>query len=103
MYKLNFLPVAKRDMVEIVQYIAQKLSNPQAAEQLAAAMIDTAEGLCTFPYANPAYLPVKPLTHSYRKVTVQNYLMFYWIDEAEKIVTVARVVYARRNYGEMLK
>ena len=103
MYKLEFLPVARRDMVEIVQYISQCLSNPRAADQLAAALIDAAERLCEFPYANPAYFPVKPLKHEYRKSMVQNYLMLYWVDEAGKTVTIARVVYARRNYGQLLK
>lgn len=28
--------------------------------------------------------------------------MFYWVDEAEKLVTVARVIYAKRDYGRLL-
>jgi len=27
---------------------------------------------------------------------------FYYVDEAEKLVTVARVIYARRDYGKQL-
>lgn len=29
--------------------------------------------------------------------------MFYWIDEEKKLVTVARVIYAKRDYGWLLE
>lgn len=103
MYKLEYLPLAQKDMVEIVRYISQELKNPDAAERLAVEWIDAAERVRTFPYATPAYHPIRPLKHEYRKILVQNYLMFYWVEEEKKVVTVARVVYAKRNYGRLLE
>ena len=97
MYKLEYLPVARKDMLEIVRYISGELQNPDAAARLAA------ESVLTFPYATPAYQPIRPLKHEYRKILVQNYLMFYWVDEEKKLVTVARVVYAKRDYGRLLE
>ena len=47
-------------------------------------LADAAESVLTFPYATPAYQPIRPLKHEYRKILVQNYLMFYWVDE-EKV------------------
>ena len=35
MYKLEYLPVAQRDMVEIVRYISGELQNLAAADRLA--------------------------------------------------------------------
>ena len=96
MYKLEYLPVARKDMLEIVRYISGELQNPDAADHLA-------ESVLTFPYATPAYQPIRPLKHEYRKILVQNYLMFYWVDEEKKLVTVARVVYAKRDYGRLLE
>ena len=49
MYKLEFLPVAQRDMVEIVQYISRELSNPTAAERLAEELISAAYGRSRMP------------------------------------------------------
>ncbi|EHL70728.1 type II toxin-antitoxin system RelE/ParE family toxin [Cloacibacillus evryensis] len=103
MYKLEFLPVAQRDMVEIVQYISRELSDPTAAERLAEELISAADGIRTFPYANPHYIPLRPLAHEYRKLSVQNYLMFYWADEENKLITVARVLYAKRDYNRLLE
>ena len=42
MYKLEYLPVARRDMIEIVRYISQELQNPTAADQLAMEQIGRA-------------------------------------------------------------
>lgn len=103
MYKLVYLPAAKRDMVEIVRYISRELSNPQAASRLADELIEAGERLCQFPYANPAYIPIRSLKHEYRKLLVRNYCMFYWVDEAEKQAVMARVVYARQDCGRLLE
>lgn len=92
MYKLEYLPVARRDMIEIVRYISQELQNPTAADKLAMELIEAGDSIPKFPYANPAFIPIRPLKHEYRKLLVQNYFMFYWVDEVKKLVTVARVV-----------
>ncbi len=103
MYKLEYLPVARRDMIEIVRYISQELQNPTAADQMAMELIEAGDSIPKFPYANPAFIPIRPLKHEYRKLLVQNYFMFYWVDEVKKLVTVARVVYARRDYKRLLE
>ena len=90
-------------MIEIVRYISQELQNPTAADQLAMELIEAGDSIPKFPYANPAFIPIRPLKHEYRKLLVQNYFMFYWVDEVKKLVTVARVVYARRDYKRLLE
>lgn len=102
MYKLEYLPAARKDMLEIVRYISRELQNPDAAGHLAEALVEAAEGVLRFPYAAPAHHPIRPLKHEYRKIPVQNYLIFYWVDEEKKLVTVARVMYAKRDYGRLL-
>ena len=79
------------------------LSQEDAADRLAVELVNAAESVLTFPYAAPAYQPIRSLKHEYRKILVQNYLMFYWVDEGERLVTVARVVYAKRDYGRLLE
>ena len=79
-----------------------RINNPLAAEKLAEEMIEAAERLTEFPHANPVHFTVKPLKQEYRKLIVDNYIIFYWIDEKEQQVTIARVLYARRDYEKML-
>ena len=68
MYKLEYLPVARKDMLEIVRYISRELQNPGAADHLAVELVDAAESVLSFPYAPPAYQPIRPLKHEYRKI-----------------------------------
>lgn len=103
MYNLEYLPVARQDMVDIVRYISRELNNPIAADQLAVELIEAGDSIPAMPYANPAYIPIRPLKHEYRKLLVRNYIMFYWLDEEKKMVTVARVVYAKRDYKKLLE
>lgn len=103
MYNLEYLPVARQDMVEIVRYISRELNNLAAADRLATELIEAGNSIPTFPYAYPAYIPIRPLKHEYRKLLVQNYFMFYWVDEDKKLVTVARVIYAKRDYERLLE
>ena len=89
-------------MLEIARYISHEICNPAASESLANEMIDAADGLIEFPYSNAAYRTDKPLKYEYRKLIVRNYIMFYRIDEIEKQVTIARVIYSRRDYEKLL-
>ena len=102
MYQIEYLPIARRDMVEIVKYISQMLCNPSAAEKLADEMIQAAERLIKYPYIHPVYRTIKPLMHDYRKLKVKNYVMFYYIDEVRKKVVVSRVIYSRRDFEKLL-
>lgn len=94
-YELEYLPLARQDLIEIVRCISRELKNPEAVERLAVKLTDAAEGVLSFPYACSAYIPIRPLRHEYRKLTVQSYLMLYWIDSLNQVVTVARMIYAR--------
>ena len=103
MYNLEYLPVARQDMVEIVRYISRELNNPAAADRLAAELIEGGDSIPSFLYAYPAYTSIRPLKHEYRKLQVQNYFMFYWVNEEKKLITVARVVYAKRDLERLLE
>lgn len=102
MYTLEYLPLAMRDMVEIVSYIGVKLANPDAAEALAEEMVTAADALTDMPYRCAVYMPLRPLKHEYRKLIVKKYILFYWVDEEKKRITVARVIYGGRDYEKLL-
>lgn len=102
MYKLCYLPLAKQDMVDIVAYIAKELKNPIAAEKLSEKLINAIENIRTFPYSSNLYIPIRSLKREYRRLMVDNYIIFYWIEEKPKIITVARVIYGKRDYDELL-
>ena len=102
MYQLEFLPAALEDMSEIIRYISYDLDNKTAAIKLSKKFVSSAEMLKDFPYAHPVYQPIRPLNKEYRKCVVKNYLMFYTVDEAEKTITIARVIFGKRDTEKML-
>lgn len=102
-YKLQFLPVARQDLLDIVHYISVDLQNVTAAERIAEKLIREARKLEDFPYAHPIFTPQKPLANEYRKLVVENYILFYWVEEEERAVTVARVLYGRRDRDTALE
>lgn len=103
MYELEYLPSAVRDMVDIVTYNGKTLDNPMAAKRLSKEFVDGAESIRDFPYSLPVYIPIRPLKREYRKIIVKNYIMFYWVSEQEKRITIARVMYAKSDYGKGLE
>lgn len=102
MYKVEFLPVAKQDLTEIALYIKDKLNNPIAAYNTVEQIVEASEKLGSFPYSNPVYTPLRPLKKEYRKIPVKNYMLFYTVDETEKLITVSRIIYTRRNLSSQI-
>ena len=102
MYKIEYLPAAMNDLVEIAEYIGMELDNPGAADRLADNIADSVSQLAEQPYMYPVYIPIKSLKYEYRKIVVGNYDIFYWVDEPCKTVTVARIIYAGREIDSVL-
>lgn len=102
MYELEFLSLAKDDLCEIAYYISHELSNPTAATKLSEELVDAAESLRRFPYSGQAYFPIRPLHRSYRRFLVKNYFIFYYVNEEKHLITIARVIYARRSVFEKI-
>ncbi len=102
MYKLKYLPIARNDITNIAWYVAHQLSNPVAAKNLTEKMLSRAEMLTTSPFINPVYIPIKPLKFEYRKLFVGNFIMFYYVSEIDKTITIARVIYSKRDFEKFL-
>lgn len=103
MYKLVYLPIAKSDIDNIIHYIAINLQNKSTAKKLAESFIDGANSILNFPYGSSIYQPIGILKNEYRSIRIKNFLMFYTIDEKEKLVIVVRVLYQKRNINNILE
>ena len=101
-YSLNITDLAEEDILGTVKYISGVLKNPIAAnnlldeiEQYEKILEDTPN---IYPLVNDEYLSEKGLKY----VRIKNFLMFYIIDEDNRIVNVVRFLYARRNWRDIL-
>lgn len=101
-YKIVILPIAIEDMTNIVYYISHILKNETAANKLAKNFKKQINNLSLFPNSNPEYILSENLRNKYRTLKVKNYIIFYTINEEEKIVTITRIIYKKRNFANFL-
>lgn len=103
MYTLKLLPEAINDMTEIVKYISTQLHNPAAATRLKEKITVEIKRLPENPYICAVFSAALPTKFEYRRLLVKNYAVLYYIDENEKAVKIARVIYAKRNLSNILE
>lgn len=101
MHRLKYLPLAKRDLENIISYIVDTLKAPKAAMDLVDALDNSIFRLQQFPYACMVYQPIEPLEAEYRVLPIENYLVFYVVTEQE--VEIHRIVYAKMDIKNILR
>jgi plasmid stabilization system protein ParE len=96
-FRVAYSEQASIDLDEIIGYIHDELHSPQAAEKFYRRVMETVKTLRDNPYLFPLYHDEKLSAEGYHYVMVGNYMMFYVIDDIAKAVSIARIVYGRRN------
>ena len=97
-YQIRLLRIAEEDLTEIISFIAA--DNPIAANSLADKIEKNIELLSENPMLGriPRDEDIKNL--GYRYIIVQNYIVFYTIEE--KTIFVHRILHSARNYNTIL-
>lgn len=102
-YKIKITKQAREQMTEIVDYISYELFAPEAANNLLEKMEKSILTLAEFP-ERYQLIDEEPWRHEgIRKIVVSNFLMYFWINESEKIVQIIAVIYSRREQLEQLR
>ena len=97
-YTIRLLQAAEEDFREIITYIA--LDNPPAAEAVANRIEDTLSKLSTFPLLGKIPIEEELANMGYRFLVVQNYLIFYTIEN--HTIWVHRIIHGARDYLSLL-
>lgn len=97
MYKVVYLPTAKRQLEDAVMYIANELCAPEAAAHLADEVDAAVQQLKEMPYRFPIYHTLYAMKHEIRFFPVKNYNVFYVIDEYTKTVEIWRVLHCLKQ------
>ena len=101
-YKISVTDPAEEDLDEILQYISVQLSAPAAALKLADAFDGAFDDLEDMPEKYPLVQDDRLAALGYRKRPVKNYLVFFTADETSHVVYVERILYARRDWQNIL-
>lgn len=94
-YKIRFLPLFEDDLTEIVEYIAYRLKNPLAAEELVEAVQNVIRERAACAEAFEQYPSMRDRQYPYYRIFVKNYIIFYVV--IDDIMEVRRIIYSRRN------
>lgn len=101
-YNLKFTPKAGKDLEQIYIYISEKLFNTPAANDLLEKTENGIKNLKDFPYSGSFVSDESLKNKGYRKLIIENYIIFYLINEPDKQVVIMRILYGAQNYQVFL-
>jgi plasmid stabilization system protein ParE len=93
--------IAEDDIEEIYQYIATVLGEPGIAWKQIERIRDKIGKLSYMPERNPIIQEEPWRFREIRRVNIDNYAAFYVLDNKTATVAVIRVLYARRDFGNI--
>jgi toxin ParE1/3/4 len=94
---------AYKDICETVTYIANELLEPHTANRLLDTLQDAINSLSENPHRHKLVDRADVFDHPIRMFTVENYIIFYLINENEKSVDILRVLYGRRDWTYLFR
>lgn len=100
MHKLRINPVARRDLLEIKDYITNDLDNSNAAMNVVSKIIESYEKLKEFPFLGIELSSKINIKTDYRYLISDKYIVFYKADDV--YITIYRILYAGRDYTRIL-
>ena len=93
MYKVVYLPTARRQLEDVVMYIAVDLYAPDSAMNFADEVDEAVQKLKEMPYRFPLYHTLYAMKHEIRFFPVKNYNVYYVVNEETKTVEIWRILH----------
>lgn len=97
-YQVRLLSIAEEDFTEIISFIAS--DNPLAADAIANKIEKNLELLSENPYLGRIPRDEEIRNLGYRYLIVQNYLIFYSIEE--NTIWIRRILHGAQDYKALL-
>lgn len=101
-YRVDVSDPAENDLGDIIRYIASQLSVPISALHMMELLEEAMGGLSDMPQRYPFVADERLAQMGYRKLPVKNYIVFFSIDEKNKVVDIERILYGRRDWLNIL-
>lgn len=101
-YHLKFTLIAEKDLDEIYSYISNELFAEIAALDLMDKIENAIKRLIRFPLSCSLVSDKLLKNKGYRKLIVDNYIVFYLLNKAEKQVIIMRILYGVSKYQDVL-
>ena len=102
-YCITLVPKAKVDILSISDYITFTLLEPDISKKFINGLYLAISSLEIFPYKFPLTQDEILMRYNIRCMPYRNYLVFYKVIEEQKVVSILRVGYNKRNWRSLLK
>ncbi len=102
LYSIHFTEAAEQDLTGIVTYIMEQLQEPDAASNTYSEIRRQINNLQQTPKRIPLVRDARLAHDGYRVIHAGNYHVFFVVGEDESAVTIVRILYARRNWADIL-
>lgn len=96
-YCVRYSTQAKKDLKAIFSYIAYSLEARQTADRQAGRIRDTVRALDFLPERHPVVDWEPWHSRMIRRLSVNNYVVYYRVDPEQSIVKIMRIVYGGRD------
>ena len=101
-YRVDVSNPAEEDIRDIIRYISSQLSAPITAMKMLDTIEEALAKLAVMPDSYPLVRDDRLASMGYRRLEVKNYTAFFTINEKDKTVDVERILYARRDWANLL-
>jgi len=101
-YDLIIEKYAQKDIQDIYNYISYTLLNKEAAIKLLNNINKKLQMIKTFPKSAPLINNQYVKNKNIMKLLVDNYILFYEVDDNNNEIRIIRVLYGMRNYINIL-
>jgi len=102
-YSYRFTEKAVQDFDEILRCISVDLANPIAVQNLGKKVFEKIDVVRAFPDSGAPIDNEFLSDKTVRKLLVDNYIIYYKAHYDEKIISIVRIVYGKRNLDEILR
>jgi len=101
-YDIEITKSAENDLLEIGKYISNELLEPDRALKVVDKIATTIFKLEEMPTRHPIVSDDKLASKGIRKFIIDNHIVFYIVNEKNKLVTIIRILYKRRDWVNIL-
>jgi toxin ParE1/3/4 len=99
-FELRYSPLFYEDLDKITDYLLHELKNELAAKKLVRDTELSIKKRLGNPLHSKPYPSIKKRQHTYRRILVGNYLIFYIV--VDDVMIVRRMLYGRRDLERIL-
>jgi plasmid stabilization system protein ParE len=102
LYRVDISEVAENDLLDIVRYITFQFSAPMTAFNMMELLEEAMMSLSNMQQRISLVRDDRLSQMGYRCLNIKNNIVFFTIDEKNKVVDVERILYARRDWRRVL-